>query len=110
MHRAEIRQQGDSLLWIIDEISCRFKLLNSLGQVSLLAQHRSEPPKGLVVFRVEQPRFVESSHSNFQHTPSDTCPSLLHQCTTCSLPVAESKGCVPNEVLVGLLQTLRPSY
>src|SRR4030095_15046891 len=107
MHRPQIRQQSHSLLWIIDQLSLCFKLFNSLGQFSWLAQRRSEPPKGLVVFRVKQPRFVESSHGGVQHILSDTRPSLLRQSATCSLPVAESKGRVSNEVLVDFLAVMR---
>src|SRR5215475_13468439 len=110
MHGPQIRQQRNSLLWIVDHVSRRFKLLNGLGQLSPLAQDRPESPKGLVVFWVKQPGFVESSHSNVEHASPDTCPSLLCQSTTCSLPVAESQSSVPNNVFVDFLQVFRSSY
>src|SRR5262245_9251898 len=109
MHRPQIRQQRHSLLWIVDQLSRRFKLLNGLGQLSLLAQDRPEPPKGLVVFWIKQPGFVESSHSNVDHASPDTRPSLLCQSATCSLPVAESQGSVSDDVFVDFLQVFRSS-
>src|SRR5262245_42107353 len=110
MHRPQIRQQRHSLLWIVDQLSRRFKLLNGVDQFSPLAQDRPESPKGLVVFWVQQPGFVESSHSNVEHASPDTCPSLLCQSATCSLPIAESQGSVPNDVFVDFLQVFRSSY
>src|SRR5262245_109663 len=106
MHGTQIRQQGHSLPWIVDQLSRGFKLFNGLGQFSLLAQHRSEPPEGLIVFWVKQPCFVESSHGCVQDALSNTRPSLLRQSAACGLPVAESKGGVPNQVLVDFLQAL----
>src|SRR5262245_49161259 len=109
MHGTQIRQQGHSLPWIVDQLSRRFKLFNGLGQFSLLAQHRAEPPEGLIVFWVKQPCFVESSHGCVQGALSNTRPSLFRQSAARSLPVTKSKGGVPNQVLVVFLQALRSS-